>query len=66
MLAFYIPPGYYIDIVHVGRRTARAAAEREAEADREGGLMALDVEMLTVGPVAENCFLSAARAPTGR
>ena len=52
MLAFYVPAGYYIDMA-MWRRRERA----RIRARGERGSMALDVEMLTVGPVAENCFL---------
>ena len=50
MLAFYVPAGYFIDMTHVA--AARAGADALA-----GRRVSLDVEMLTVGAIAENCFL---------
>ena len=51
MLVLYIPAGYYIDMTLWRRR------ERARIRAREQRPVSLDVEMLTVGPIAENCFL---------
>ena len=50
MLAFYVPAGYFIDMTLWRRRERARIRERRRP-------VSLDVEMLTVGPVAENCFL---------
>ena len=61
MLVFYIPAGYYIDMMMWRRRERARIRDANALADEPGR------RKLTVGPIAENCFLScAARAPTGR
>ena len=62
VLLFYIPLGYYTDSFDLpprARRRSRRAAERREGRD-------VDVRMLTVGPVQENCFLVRRDGPTAR
>ncbi len=56
MLLLYIPMGYGIDKFFYNRR--QASKQGQGASGRQAlGTPVMDVRMLTVGPVAENCFV---------